>query len=87
MSDENPIYGDAAQAVIDRHLQAIVDELGAAGIVVLGVVAGVLHAGETSVNWCVAEDARDAAGEPVPAGAVVRAISEDVEAASREAAD
>ena len=80
MSDKNPIFAETAQAVIDRHLGAIMVELAAVGLKPVGVVAGVLHDGETSVNWCVSSDeSRTDIAEDV-----AREIARDIEASSRE---
>ena len=75
----NPVFDEASQTVIDRHLHAIMSELEAIGVRPLGIVAGVLHDGETSVNWCVA----DREGAPVEHERVAREIAADVGASMR----
>lgn len=75
----NAIFNEGAQAIIDGHLKAVMGELEAAGVKPVGIVAGVLHDGETSVNWCVSDEVEDDDGRPLTSGEVAREIATDIE--------
>ena len=75
----NAVFADGSQAIIDAHLKAIMGELEAVGVKPVGVVAGVLHDGETSVNWCVSDDVHDDAGRLMTSDEVASEIASDIE--------
>jgi hypothetical protein len=75
----NAIFDAKAQAIVDSHLSAIMSELDAVGVKPVGIVAGVLHDGETSVNWCVSDDVHDDDGKVMTSEEVAREIAVDVE--------
>ncbi len=75
----NAVFDATAQTVIDDHLKAIMAELEALGVRPVGIVAGVLHDGETSVNWCVSDGVHDDDGEVMTSEEVAREIAVDVE--------
>ena len=75
----NAVFDAGAQAVIDDHLKAIMSELEAIGVKSVGIVAGVLHDGETSVNWCISDDVRDDEDKLLTADEVAREIAVDIE--------
>ena len=64
----------AAQAIVDRHMQAMMQELETADFQATGVVMGVLCEGKTSMSWCAKNDMRTEDGELVPVQAIVEEI-------------
>ena len=76
----------AAQAVIDRHLNSLMEELEEADFQALGVVVGVLCEGDTTVGWCVKDDVKSENGELVPVEAIVREIVLGIEMSTAEGA-
>jgi len=78
----DPKIPAASQAVIDKHLAAMMDELETADFQALGVVAGVLCEGETAVSWCVKDDVVDSTGKPIPVDDIVRDIAIGIEMAT-----
>ena len=74
----------AAQAIIDRHLGEMMQQLEEADFQALGVVVGVLCEGDTTVGWCVKDDVRSENGELVPVEAIVREIATGIEMATIE---
>ena len=79
----NPLFDDGAQAITDKHLEALMRELEEAGIKAIGVVAGVFHAGECAASWCISDEVHDEKGETVPVEKVVHGIAVDIERATR----
>ena len=75
----NAIFDPKAQAIIDGHLKGIMSELEVIGVKPVGIVAGTLHADETSVNWCVSDDVRDGGGAPMTGEEVANEIATDIE--------
>jgi hypothetical protein len=62
------------QAILDKHAEAIMHELKAAGAPAVGAIVGVLHQHETAATWCVTDDAKDPQGKPVHEKNIVREI-------------
>ena len=83
MTEKNRLTSDA-QAVIDRHLEAMMKELAEEGLRPTGIVAGVLHGGETAVSWCVKDDELDEAGKPISSETIVREIAIGIELVTSE---
>jgi hypothetical protein len=74
----------AAQAIVDRHLKTMMEELETADFQAQGVVVGVLCEGKTSVVWCAKDDMRSTDGELIPVEVIVREISVEIEKVTAE---
>lgn len=74
----------AAQAIIDRHLKTMAQELEEADFQALGIVVGVLCDGQTSVSWCVKDDVIDKHGLPILVDTIVHDIVCDIVRATEE---
>jgi len=80
MSNKMP---PAAQAIVDLHMKALVQELETADFQAVGIVVGVLCEGQTSVSWCAKDDmVKD--GKIVPVEEIVREIAVGIEKATAE---
>ena len=75
----NAVFDARVQGIIDTHLKAIMSELEAADVKPVGVVSGVLHDGETSVNWCISDDVHDDDGKLLTTNEVAHEIAVDIE--------
>jgi len=78
MSNKTP---DAAQAIIDKHMEELMQELETADFQAVGVIVGVLCEGQTSVSWCAKDDmVKDS--KIVPVEEIVREIAVSIEKAT-----
>jgi hypothetical protein len=82
-TDKSHPMPPAAQAIVDRHMEAMMQELETADFQSLGVVMGVLCEGKVSVSWCAKDDMRSEDGELVPVQVIVEEIAGGIVEATR----
>lgn len=78
----------AVDAIVDKHLKAMMEDLEEIDVSVLGAVVGVLQEhpdlDEIYVSWCVSDGIRGDGGEIVPVKKIVREIAVAIERTTAE---